>query len=281
MHTHSISKINIYLQVTGKLPNGYNSIETVFLPLNAPKDSITIKCTNNHPLKITSNSTDIPLNENNICWRAAINYAKKSKVSPNWEIHIEKHIPISAGLGGGSSNAASVLKLLNEKYQKLNKNQLQILAEELGADVPFFLNPCFSIGTHTGTQLTPLNISIPKREIILINPLFPVSAAWAYKNRTEIHNDNTSEKAIETFIKQPDFFHKYFRNDLQPAVFKKFPILQIIKDDLLKHGACFAGMTGSGPTLFALPTQNVKVNTIISKIKNQYGSSLLCIKAEI
>ena len=281
MPTNSISKINIYLQVTGKLPNGYNSIETVFLPLKSPKDTITIKCNNKQTLKITSNSTDIPLDENNICWKAAINYAKQSKISPNWEIHIEKHIPISAGLGGGSSNAASVLKLLNEKYQKLNQNQLQILAEDLGADVPLFLNPIFSIGTHTGTRLTPINVQIPKREIILINPLFPISAAWAYKNRTEKHNDNTSERAIETFIKQPELFHKYFRNDLQPAVFKKFPILRIIKDDLIKYGACFVGMTGSGPTLFALPAINIKTNTIISKIKNQYGGSLLCIKAEI
>ena len=281
MDTNSISKINIYLQVTGKLSNGYNSIETVFLPLNAPKDSITIKCNKNHPIKITCNSKKIPLDENNICWRAAINYAKKSKISPNWEIHIEKNIPISAGLGGGSSNAASVLKLLNKKYQKLNQNQLLLLAEELGADVPFFINPSFSIGTHTGTQLNPINIPVPQRKIILINPLFPVSAAWAYKNRTEIHNNNTSEKAIETFINHQELFHKYFRNDLQPAVFKKFPILPIIKDDLLKYGACFAGMTGSGPTLFALPAKNIKTDTIIEKINNKYDSSLLCIKAEI
>jgi 4-diphosphocytidyl-2-C-methyl-D-erythritol kinase len=280
MKTISLSKINIYLKVKGKLPNGFNAIETVFLPLKYPADTISINSTSLHSLTITSNSKNLPLNKNNICWQAAMQYSEKCNIPPHWNIHIEKQIPISAGLGGGSSNAASVLKLLNDKYKKLNSKELFTIANNLGSDVPFFLNPTFSIGTDRGTILTPIDIPIPKKEIILLNPLFPISASWAYKNRTKIHNDNTVNDAINSFINTPEVYYKYFRNDLQPAAFKKFPFLKILQNDLVKAGACFVGMTGSGPTLFALPSKNQTSDNIIDKMKYIYTSSILCIKAE-
>ena len=179
------AKINLFLHITGKRADGYHTIQTIFLPLSKVADIITISATSETGIFITSDSTELPLDESNICYKAAEGFAKLAEIEPNWRIYIQKHIPIAAGLGGGSSDAAAVLKILNDNLKQVDQLKLHQLATELGADVPFFLNPVPSIATGIGDELQPIPMNM-KLNLLLINPQFPISAKWGYQRFSEM-----------------------------------------------------------------------------------------------
>ena len=152
--TSAPGKINLYLKVTGRRENGYHELESLFLPLTSPADDIAIDC-DMLPGAITVGTSDmmIPGGLKNIAGKAADLWAKKTGTVPHWDINIAKNIPVAAGMGGGSSDAAAVLKLLNDHAGKpLNDTELRSAALELGADVPFFLDPRPAIMTGIGEK---------------------------------------------------------------------------------------------------------------------------------
>ena len=160
-------------------------------------------------------------------------------------------------MGGGSSDAAAVLLILNKRYKKLNQNELTAIALQCGADVPFFLDPRPALAAGVGDVFEYPNIKFPKIPLLLINPGFPISAAWAYKN---LDPDSIGElppgyeQEVLDALQNNDLqtLAKLIKNDLAPACYKKFPILQILKSELLEAGALAAEITGSGPTIFAI-----------------------------
>ncbi len=271
------SKINIFLKIIGRLPNGYHELENIFLPLEDIYDVIKITFNSNKKIEITSNNSSIPLTKENLCYKAAELFSREAKVKPEWEIHIEKEIPIAAGMGGGSSDAAAVLHLLQNYYSNiLSQNQLNKLALKLGADVPFFLNPIPSLGKGVGEKLEEIEIK-SGLYIIIAAPNFPVSAAWAYKNYIP-DNKKTNLNNILDFLKTGKWNNlgKTIHNDLAPALYKKFPILKIIKNDLTKSGALHVEITGSGPTLFGIADSKEKAENIVTEINRKYSNTIYC-----
>lgn len=227
------------------------------MPLTSPADEININFGVSPGIGISCSSQEVPCDERNLCYKAAALYAEISGISPDWQISIKKHIPVAAGMGGGSSNAATVLRILNEKYKKLSHNELSSIALRCGADVPFFLAPRPALASGVGDLFEYSEIDFPEIPLLLVNPGFPVSAAWAYKNLSADNIGNIKngyEKEFLRALQESDLekLSKLIINDLAAACYKKFPILEIIRAEMLESGAAAAEITGSGPTLFAL-----------------------------
>ena len=252
-------KINLFLKVTGKRPDGYHTIESLFLPLANVADDIAIDC-DALPGAITVGCSDImlPGGTNNIAGKAAELWAKKAAHVPHWDINIAKNIPVAAGMGGGSSDAAAVLKLLNDNYNNpLSDKELSEAALELGADVPFFLAPKPSLMTGIGEIAEPLEFAVPELNILLLAPQFPVSAAEGYKlmppEKISSMDENLRLDILRSLQNNdPEKLGKLIFNDLEAGVFNKYPVLEMLSAEIKANGALSVTMTGSGPTLFAL-----------------------------
>lgn len=252
------AKTNLYLRVAGKRPDSFHDIETVFWPVRKVTDLLQMDFSpgrSSAPIVITSNSSLMPKDSSNLCWKAVESYFAAAGLPPRpIAMHLEKRIPISAGMGGGSSNCAATLLLMEEYFGALGKEKLALLAASLGSDVPFFLDPAPSIGRGRGEKLEkiPCSLTLP---LLFAAPLFPVSAAWAYTHLDYELCAQTSPslaQCAEALLKgSPELLGETLRNDLAPALYRKFPLLEILHRELESSGAK-ALLSGSGPTLFAL-----------------------------
>ncbi|MBO7147732.1 MAG: 4-(cytidine 5'-diphospho)-2-C-methyl-D-erythritol kinase [Lentisphaeria bacterium] len=249
-------KINLYLEIKGKRPDSYHELLTLFYPVTTFTDLVQVEFSDTACTALSCSAPGVPVDQKNICCKAADKYFDAAGMkNPGLHIHIEKKIPVAAGMGGGSSDAAAVLLLLQQKFQALTPSQLAETALAIGADVPFFLNPKPALARGRGEQLSP--VDLPDHLPLLILPtLFPVSAAWAYRywNQYKDHAPASSdpELLIRTLQKK-DFAAagKLLRNDLAPAVVQKFPVLTLCTELFAKTGGSVL-LSGSGPTLFAL-----------------------------
>ncbi|HOK04883.1 MAG TPA: 4-(cytidine 5'-diphospho)-2-C-methyl-D-erythritol kinase [Victivallales bacterium] len=267
----AIAKINLFLEIKNKRNDGYHEIKTVFYPLFDLYDDIEIESYDF--LTIETDHSDLPINQNNICWKAAQYFASEAAIEPRWKIKIKKRIPISAGLGGGSSDAAIVLKILDNLYP--GRCEIRKIAKSLGADVNYFLNPVISLGEGIGENLSNLNINL-KIPLLIVNPLFPVSSAWAYKNY--FSNSSVSLDSFLNTLKSGDIANiaKNIRNDLAPALYKKFPFLEMIKESLFQTSALGVEISGSGSSLFAIYKSRDDLIRAKQKIESLYENSVLC-----
>lgn len=243
-------KINLFLDVTGKKENGYHEILTLFLPVSGVEDTITL--TESKNLTISCSHPDVPLNSKNLCWQAAEKFAQAAQIQPNWDINIDKQLPIAGGMGGGSSNAGRLLTLLDSIYPNIvSKQQLEKIALSIGADVPFFLNPVPSIASGVGENLQTLK-SEKKLPILLITFEFPISAAWAYQNRKLPFESSQIDLNDLRKSWESGNTERIIYNDLGFAVESKFPIIKGALNDLKEAGAINAIVSGSGPTVFGV-----------------------------
>lgn len=246
LERESPAKINIGLNIIKKRNDGYHNIETIFYPIKL-SDRIRIKVASSSSFESTDNR--ILNNSDNLILRAKSAVEREINQKLNCEIALNKNIPVGAGLGGGSSNAATTLLMLNEIYSlKLDNKKLNTLALHLGSDVPFFLNPVPSIGTSRGEILKEINFTI-KDPILIVNPGVHISTKWAYENilpkkSNYISNMNVTESAEKSFTR--------LSNDFEEIVFRNYPEIKEIKNLLLEAGAQYASMSGSGSTVFAI-----------------------------
>jgi len=245
-------KINLYLKVTGQRPDGYHTLSTLFLPLDVPADNLVLQ--EGQPgIRCVVDGGEIP---DNLVTRAARYYADAAKLASAWDFLLEKKIPMAAGLGGGSSDAAGALKLLNEKYRCFSGEELASMAIRLGADVPFFLkhDPAWASGIgeelrYFKTELTP--------PVVIVNPLFPVSARWAYCHLAPENTGPADPRQctdLENALRSGDWekMAENLRNDLGIALYRKFPLLRLLRDTMISGGALNAEISGSGSSLFAV-----------------------------
>ena len=271
------AKINLYLKVTGKRPNGYHELESLFLPLNNIADDIAIDC-DALPGAITVGCSDVmlPGGTKNIAGKAAELWAKKCCHVPHWDINIAKNIPVAAGMGGGSSDAATVLKLLNDSNNKpLSDKELSTAALELGADVPYFLDARPAIMTGIGEICTPLEFAVPDLHLLLLSPKFPVSAAEGYRlmpsNKISAMSETLRNDILAALQNNdPEKLGKLIFNDLQEGVFNKYPILEMLAGEISSTGALSVLMTGSGPTLFALYSNRETLKQAQNALQSQH-----------
>ena len=253
------SKVNLSLAVTAKRPDGYHDLDSLFYPFREPSDEITLEdAPGSDGVSIRCDAPGVPLEpEKNLCGKAVFAYCKAAGMPlPGLVIRLKKNIPVAAGMGGGSADGATVLRLLQEKYGALRETQLDDAAFSLGADVPFFLTPRPSHVTGAGEHHVPVEGLPDRLPLLLAAPQFPVSAAWAYQHMDLAKTVATPPRTNELIeaLRSRDYKSAagLMRNDLEHALFVKFPLLVLLRDFLLAHGALRAMISGSGPTILAL-----------------------------
>lgn len=213
-------------------------------------------------------SSDLPEDDNNLAVRAARLFYRAAGIRPGVEILLDKRIPIAAGLGGGSSDAAAVLKGLNRLYGfPLDQNQLLELGGALGADVPFFIIPeVAALAQGIGDEFLPAP-DLPKMHFLLINPGWPLSTAQVYENYKLVLT-TTNKSLINSQLSGGSFIiDQVLHNDLESVVLPRYPEVQAIKDRLVAEGAAGALMTGSGPTVFGVFLEKRQAENASRKIR--------------
>jgi len=249
----SPAKINLGLRVVGKRDDGYHDIETIFQMVSL-YDDIKLTESEEEIILYTNNNT-IPSDEKNLAYKAAQLLRKKKGIKRGVKIEIYKNIPVSAGLGGGSSNAAATLLGLNYLWDlKLSNVELSPLARHLGADVPFFLSGPRALGTERGDKLQILPVT-NKFYVILLNPRLSISTEWVYKNLKLELTKSRKNINMKKFISERSDIENIkdiLFNDLESVVMEKYNIIVRMKDVLLSAGALGSLMSGSGSTVFGL-----------------------------
>jgi len=250
------AKINLGLWVGKRRPDGYHEIITTMVPLEFGDYIKITKEAKGIEVKTTGIRFDVN-EKDNLAYRAAELFFAAAKINAGCSIVIEKCIPLGSGLGGGSSDAATVLAGLNRLYhQPLNPKRVQDLALQLGSDVPFFLKgvPCIARGR--GEKLRP--ISLPRLLVLLYCPAFPVSTSWAYQELDRIRRKLTPPPVFPKIIglklrrgKLAGLAAQIY-SSFEPVVFRRYPELAQVKKLLLRRGAYVASLSGSGSTVYGL-----------------------------
>jgi len=246
----SFSKVNIGLKVLSQRDDGYHNIYTIFQELNVG-DSIDIE-KRDHGFKIITNVDWIPTNKSNICYKAYTEIKKEFSEVKGLHIKIDKKIPIGSGLGGGSANAAALLKGIKKIYKlEVTESKLEEIGGEVGADVPFFIRGKTQLGEGIGDKLTQLPKAIIGTYLLVI-PKISIRTEWAYsviKNR--LNNQNKNAK-FSSFINEDYSSLQIFENDFEQIVIPAYPEIGAIKSKLLNLGARFASLSGSGSTVYGV-----------------------------
>jgi 4-diphosphocytidyl-2-C-methyl-D-erythritol kinase len=243
------AKVNYRLDVLRRRPDGYHDLRMIMQRIDLC-DEIEIGLSDRPGIRVVCGREGVPDGPGNIAWRAADALLALSADKPGIDIAITKNIPVAAGLGGGSSDAATVLMGVNELLGLgLPEKRLREIGVTLGADVPFFIFGRTALAEGVGEELTAID-RVPSSWIVVVNPNVPVSTAWVYQNL-----QLTGEAAK---VKIPRFFESVadvcaiLSNDLESVTIPRYPVVGEIKRELLAVGALGSLMSGSGPTVFAL-----------------------------
>jgi len=266
------AKINIGLNVISRRIDGYHNIETLFQQIDL-FDQIELKRTTGSKIIIHCDDRRVPTNQNNICYKAVELFQERTSIKQGVEIAIQKRIPIGAGLGGGSSNAAATLEGLAQLWQsRIAQNELLEIGSKLGADVPFFLSGGTALASGFGEKITPVALPF-SFHCLLIYPNIEISTTWVYKNFTFVlTKTKKSIKLSHFFSQKPDMRHlkRMVTNDLEEVVFKQYPLLSQIKQLLYRKGAFFASMSGSGSTIYGLFKNFFEAVVVMRSIPKPY-----------
>lgn len=247
----SPAKVNLFLRVLGKRADGYHEIFTLMQPVSL-FDELEISVSDGEGIAVVSDSVEAPGGAENLAHKAASLFLKSIAFRRRVEISVKKLIPVGAGLGGGSSNAATVLTALNEMTGIwLPEGALMEMATRIGSDVPFFIRNGPALAGGRGEKLK--SVRLPELHYILINPGFHVSTAWVYSSLglTKVGENNnllysyevpaTREGVVEALV-----------NDLEAVTLKHYPEISGLKEMLKSAGALGTLMSGSGPTVFGV-----------------------------
>jgi len=256
------AKINLSLKILGRREDGFHEIETLISPISLA-DKIDIE-PQSRWIDFSCDDPTVPGGDENLVVRAAKAFLEKTKISSGVGIKLRKQIPHGAGLGGGSSDAASVLVALNKLFEaKLSREELAKLGSTIGSDVAFFLFESAAFCKGRGEIVNPTTLK-RKLSILLLKPGFSVLSGWAYSRWQD-------SKEIPGISYQPqNFDDQSFVNDLERPVFEKFVFLAQLKTWLLKQAEVGAGlMSGSGSTVFAVLRENADVDLIATRAREE------------
>lgn len=252
MKVRAYAKINITLDITAKRDDGYHDVCMIMQEISL-FDTIEIERAKD--IEISCNIPYIPCDEKNLAYKAVLEFNKYTNKNIGAKIHLDKKIPSGAGLGGGSSDAASVVKALDELYHtNLTEYDKMKICEKLGSDVPFFVLGGTALAKGRGEILTKLP-SMPECYVVLAKPSFPISTKWVYQNfdisKLKRHPDTeTAIKALENgdLLLLTD----KMKNVLEPPVIHQYPKIELYKKVMKRKGALNSMMTGSGSTVFGI-----------------------------
>jgi 4-diphosphocytidyl-2-C-methyl-D-erythritol kinase len=255
LHLDSPAKVNLRLEILKKREDGYHEIRTIFQKISL-HDTLHFSLKRRRGIRIAADPPCLPTGKRNLVYQAVRSILERSDYGGGINIEIEKRIPLGAGLGGGSSNAATTLKALNQLLKiNLKKKELVEMGAGIGADVPFFLFEGSAIGSGVGERLR--KIELPTLWYILINPNFEVSTRWVYQNfiltKTKYHFN------LHKLLKTPEGIVRLLWNDLEGVVSGEYSEIRIMERMLTSAGAMGAMMTGSGPTVLGIFSEEKKV----------------------
>jgi 4-diphosphocytidyl-2-C-methyl-D-erythritol kinase len=274
-------KINFLLNILGKRDDGFHELETVMHPVPV-FDTLEFERGPSCGVTLTCSHSALPVDSTNLVQRAATAFLQAANISEGARIRLEKRIPLAAGLGGGSSNAAQTLLGLNELFgHPLASDQLTQIAATLGSDVPFFLHSGPALATGRGERISPLERLPALRDAfaLLVYPGFGISTAWAYQQLARFPGASSGKagraQELVSRLQTADLASAApgFYNALEAPALKKYPLLQIFQEFLREHGAAVTLMSGSGSTTFALTIGEHAAEALAGKFRNMFGES--------
>jgi len=273
MKLRAYAKINIGLNVLGKRSDDYHDLETVFHEIDCFDE---IELQRHDKVAMTADSILVPIDGSNLCLSAANILQKEKHVRQGVMIHLKKNIPIGAGLGGGSSDAAAVLCGLNHFWElKLSNNQLRTLAARIGSDVPFFIDGGTAYATGRGEILESYSLAIPYW-IVVVTPSIRISTAWAYDHlvlKREGKGSGLRTKLLKQ-ISNPQKLTSIVQNDFELSAFQTYPELSRVKEKLNEMGAVFSLMSGSGSSIYGFFENDKKGLAARSSFQKNYQTSI-------
>ena len=250
-------KINLYLKILNKRRDGYHNLDSLFYPLPWPRDNIDISLGPGSGISLRACPKNLE-NSSNILLRTYELFAAATGFRPGLKLYLNKNIPVGAGLGGGSSNAASFLLFLNNlnRSTALNREKLLELASRLGADVPFFLYNRPARVTGKGERVSPVSIDLQGLHVLIICPGIHIDTAWAYQTHDRYVQDSCPPRdsvlTTRPFIDNKPLFERItFSNCFEKTIFAEYPGLASIKTQMLQAGASGCVLSGSGSSLCA------------------------------
>lgn len=274
-------KINLLLNILGRRPDGFHELETVLQPVALCDDLALTRIASG--VTLTCNEVSLPADASNLVYRAAERFFAMSSVGAGVRIHLEKRIPMAAGLGGGSGNAATTLLGLNELFgEPLDPGQLHEAAAALGSDVPFFLQKNPAIGTGRGEKIEPLPPfpALRGATLVLVHPGFGISTPWAYQQLGKfpeaLQGRKGRAKELIALLGGNDLgaAGREFYNSLEAPALKKFPLLVLFQDFFREEGAAATLMSGSGSSTFALWSSHHLAERAMERFKGKFGGNI-------
>jgi len=275
-------KVNLLLNILGLRPDGFHDLETLFHPVPLC-DELTFELAGESGIHFTCDHPELPTDRSNLVVRAAEQFlVEAQQAGQGIRIHLTKRIPLAAGLGGGSSNAAQTLVGLNELLgQPLTLASLDRIAATLGSDVNFFLQDQPARATGRGERVEPLAPfdALRGRGMILYHPGFGISTAWAYRELAQ-HPEALNGRpgrvdALERALRSGDLAEagQCFYNSLEAPALHKYPILDLYQRFFRENGAWAALMSGSGSTTFALFPDESTARAAVTPFEAQFGTA--------
>jgi 4-diphosphocytidyl-2-C-methyl-D-erythritol kinase len=263
------AKINLSLNILGRRNDGFHELDTLMAPISLYDEIRIDKRRLGKGIEFRCDDPSVPRGDDNLAVRAAKAFFAATKIEPAVSIELKKKIPHGAGLGGGSSDAASALLALNELFEtKLSREALAEMAEPLGSDVPFFLFQSAAVCKGHGEMVMPVKLQ-RQSSILLLKPAFAVSTAWAYSHW------QYSREIPGIRYEAQEFAGQTFVNDLERPVLEKFVFLAQLKMWLLSQSEVGAGlMSGSGSTMFAVMRENANADSVATRAKAQLDPEL-------
>ncbi|MBS1531348.1 MAG: 4-(cytidine 5'-diphospho)-2-C-methyl-D-erythritol kinase [Bacteroidetes bacterium] len=253
------AKINIGINITARRPDGYHNIETIFYPV---KVYDALEALPGNELTFEALGLGIPGRiEDNLCIKA-YHLIKKDYDIPPVNIHLHKHIPIGAGLGGGSADAAFFIKLIDRLFGLgLSTAQMLDYARQLGADCAFFIESKPVFAYEKGDRFEPIDLDLSKYHIALIMPPAHVSTSEAYRGVKPVQPKRSLKELITLPVEE---WKNYIKNDFEESVFKNQPVIRGVKAALYEAGAIYASMSGSGASVFGIFKQKPDLSALQS-----------------
>jgi len=261
LQTIANAKINIGLWITEKRSDGFHNIETMLYPVTQWCDQLELYPDPTFSLEVIGADFTL-IQSQNICTKAYCKFKEYAGDSiKNGHLILHKNIPSGAGLGGGSSDAAATLKLINELNDNILTNyELKKIALTLGSDVPFFIDNQPALAMGRGELLTPSLLNLSSYHIEIIKPTFSISTTEAYNLVKPVHRNYSLHELIQMPIKEWKYF---IVNDFESVLFPKYPELATLKQSLYDRGALYASLSGSGSSIYGIFSNSSNITNII------------------
>ncbi|MBQ2819712.1 MAG: 4-(cytidine 5'-diphospho)-2-C-methyl-D-erythritol kinase [Clostridia bacterium] len=275
MECRACAKLNLYLDITGIMPDGYHALRSVMQSIDLYD---TVKVEKADTIRLTVDKKYIPTDERNTAFKAAKAFFEATGIQGGAEIFIKKIIPVGAGMAGGSADAAAVLNLLNILYgMPLSAEELSDVALKVGADVPFCLEGGTMLAEGKGEKLTPLP-KLAKCFFVVVKPFFSVSTKDAYKMFDEQGGDCPNVDGILSALEQRNIHQvcSSMGNDLERCIASRHPEINEIKDKLIGLGAIGAMMTGSGSAVFGVFENMIQAQQAADKMRAPKRRVFVC-----